>query len=72
MRETGGVNIMLIRCEYTPRGKSGSPLCPALKFTGTLLRRAIEEGRYIVRIESTVYAVQIQDMNEIGYTFEYK
>ena len=54
-----------VRCEYIPRGKNGTPFCSPLTFTGLCIRPAIEEGRYIVRDQSTVYAVQIQDMFEI-------
>jgi len=59
---------MLVECRYTPRGKTGSALSTPLHFIGEVLRPAIEEGRYIVRIETTVYAVQLQDMFEIGET----
>jgi len=53
-----------VRCEYIPRGAQGSPLTTPLNFIGELLRPAIEEGRYIVRIGTTAYKIQVQDLWE--------
>jgi len=56
---------MLVYCEWTPRGKSGTPFCAPLTFTGEVIGRSIKEGCYNVKDQTTTYCVPLYEMNEV-------